>query len=251
VLRLWPKRLTAIVAPDMCRLFGTGGREAGRSTPASAPVFEVMDGLHQVLDAGALRRRAQIDLIVSDGIARSIPLPWQDNLRSDEQYEAYARACFDQAGFALEGEWIVQAAYRHFRGVGFGYALPRPLVIDVRNRLLERDIRLRSIMPMSAHAYWRNACGARGTRSILVLREWGRLSALLFDGKACAGVHVQPMGTGLADAARRLSNGIDAVFPSVSRVQFWATDTDDMETDVIKSRFPSSSFNVLPGLAWD
>ncbi len=250
MLRLWPERFTALVSPDACRLFGAGGREVGRSTPASAPVFDVMDGLNRILDAGALRGRAQIDLIVSDGVARSIPLPWQDNLRSEEQYEAYARACFDQAGFELEGEWIVQVAYRHFRGVGVGYALPRPLVMDVRNRLLERGIRLRSIMPMSAHAYWRNACGARGTRSILVLREWGRLSALMFDGTACAGIHVQPMGSGLSDAARRLSNGIEAVFPSVSRVQFWAAGTDDMETEMIRNRFPSSSFKVLPGLAW-
>jgi hypothetical protein len=218
--------------------------------PASAPVFDVVEGLIQVLDVGSPRGGTQIDLIVSDGISRSIPLPWQDSLGSDEQYEAYARACFDQAGFELEEGWIVQAAYRHFRGVGFGYALPRSLVMDVQDRLLKRDLRLRSIMPMSANAYWRNACGARGTRSILVLREWRRLSALMFNGKACAGVHVQPIGTGFSDAARRLSNGIDAVFPSVSRVQFWATSTDDAETELIKSRFPSSSFHVLPGLAW-
>jgi hypothetical protein len=144
----------------------------------------------------------------------------------------------------------VHAAYRHFRGVGFGYALPRSLIVDVQDRLRERQVRLISIMTMSAHAYWRNACGVRGARSILVFREWGRLSALMFEGMACAGVHVQPMGASLADAARRLSNSIDAVFPSVSHVHFWATTTDDVETELIKSRFPSSSFKVLSGLAW-
>lgn len=250
MLRLWPERLTAAIFPDICRLYGANGKEIGTYTPASLPGFDVVDCLLRVLDADPPRGRTEMEIIVSDSVARSIPLPWQDRLANDEQYEAYARACFEQAGFDLNDEWVVQGAYRHFRGGGLGYGLPRALVTAVENQLTERGIRLRSVMPMSAYAYWRHASGARSGKRVLLLREESRLSALLFDGKICAGLYVQPMGTGAADAARRLSTMLDTVFPEISSIQYWTPKADEEVAESIRTRFSVSDFKVLHGLGW-
>lgn len=250
MLRLWPEHLTAVVYPDGNVLYGAGGREVARYVPVARAAFDVTENLDRLLDAYPRRGRAQLDLIVSDSAARTIPLIWQDSLNNGEQYEAYARACFDQAGFNLDGDWVVQAGYRHFRSVGFGYALPRALVVEVGNRLLERRMRFRSIAPISAYAYWRNTGNVRGSRTVLILRECGRLSALLFHGRTCAGVQVQPMGAGFPDALRRLANMLDATLPAVSHLRFWTPTVDTAETELIKSRFPTSDFEVLPGLRW-
>lgn len=250
MLRLWPERLTAAIFPDVCRLHGANREEIGTYTPASLSGFDVVDCLVQLLDANPQRGRTEMEVIVSDSVARSIPLPWQDGLANDEQYEGYARACFERAGFELNDEWVVQGAYRHFRGGGLGYALPRALVMAVENQLTERGIRLRSVMPMSAYAYWRHPNGARNGKRVLLLREESRLSALLFDGKICAGLYVQPMGTGAADAARRLSTMLDTVFPGISGIQYWTPQADEAEAESIRSRFSVSDFKVLHELGW-
>jgi hypothetical protein len=248
---LWPDRLTATIFPNACRLYRGRGQEIGTFLPVSTAGFDVMDSVSQVLDQGSLLSPAWIDIVVSDCVARTIPLAWQDNLANDEQYEAYARACFDRAGFELEGEWIVHAAYRHFRGTGFGYGLQRSLIMDMHRYLLERGIRLRSVMPISARAYWRSGGRLRGQRSILLLREHNRLSALLFDGKKCAGMQVEPAGANARDAARRLSSVLEAVFPSIRTVRFWTSDSNDDETASVKDCFPGSVFEVTAGLEWN
>jgi hypothetical protein len=238
------------VLPDECRLYRAGGKEIGRTRPTAPASSDVIDQLMLLLDTYPQGRRASLDLIVSDSVARVISLPWQDSLSGEEQLGAYARACFDQAGFDLDGNWQVQAAYRHFRDVGLGYALPGSLIASVHPRLLERQIQLRSIMPVSAHAYWRHMNRKRGKRTVLLLHERSRLSALLFDGLQCVGMQVQPTGSALPDAARRLFHSVEAVLPSVSHVQCWSSEGSEMNGQLIKSQFPVSSFDILPRLKW-
>jgi hypothetical protein len=244
VLRLWPERLVAAVLPEAGALSRIGGKELARWGVDAGGPLGVQEGLDRLIGAYRPRGRASVELIVSDSAARLVPLPWQDNLRNDSQREAYARACLDQAGFQVDGEWLVHAAYRHYRDVGLGYALPRALVMAARDHLAAQGIRLRSIMPASACAYWR-ASGMRGKRTVLLLHERRRLSALLFDGRNCAGFHVQPAGAALPDVMQRLAGTIDTVFPAVSHVRFWSYLDDDTQHGTVKSVFPEAGFDVL------
>lgn len=251
MLRLWPERLVAVLLQDGVHLYRPGSRAAVHSLPVAGADTGVLDGLTALLDGHPRAANTSIELIVSDSAARLIPLSWQDSLQGDQQQAAYARACFSQAGFDLDGDWLVQAAFRHFHGTGLGYALPRSLVVEAQKYLIERRIRLRSIMPMSAHAYWRGKSGIRGERTVMLLRERSRMSALLFDGKKCAGMHVQPMGTGLPDTARRLLNTVDAAFPSVSRIQYWTLGDGEAEAESIKGHLSERHFETIASLGWD
>lgn len=226
MLRLWPERVVAGIFPQSGWLHIAGRGEVSSFTTETARMQLVPAGLNLLLREQKLPKHAGVELLVSDSLARVIPIPWQERLATDTQREAYARACFDHAGMSVDGEWLVRAAYRHFRGVGLAYALPRALVSEVRDHLNTHTLRLLSILPLSASAYWRNQTGVRRKRSILVLQEHQRLDALLFDGAKCAGFHVQPAGTRPLEAARRLLSEVDAVFPGVKRIQWWSLDDD-------------------------
>jgi hypothetical protein len=248
---LWPDRFIAGVFPETGWLHRAGAKELNRFTVDSTDRKSVAQGLDLLLEGQRWGRRASLELLVSDSLARVIHLPWQDSVTTEEQRAAYARACFDQAGMVLDDDWLVQAAFRHFRGAGFGYALPRSLVSQVRDQLIERRMALRSIMPLSASAYWRNRCGVHGKRSALMLEEHGRVSAILFDGKRCAGMYAQPTGVGALDAARRLLRTVDAVFPSISRVQLWTLQKGGADAELIKKHLPQTSVELLEKTRWN
>lgn len=250
MLRLWPRRFSATIFPEACQLYRERRLAIGDCLIPQVTSFDVTQALDALLDAHPTRVGAEIDVIVSDTVARVIPLTWHDNLKNDEQQRAYARACLEQAGVGVGDEWVVQAAYRHFRSMGLGYALPYVLVARVRDHLLERGIALRSIMPLSACAYWRNNSGAGNRRTVLLLHERSRLSALLYDGRTCAGFYVQPMGTGLSEAAKRLFNTVETVFPAISHVHFWTPSTNPVDTTTFAKKASLPAVQILSGLRW-
>lgn len=243
MLRLWRERLTACVFPHAGRLYRVrGGKVADWTSSVAAENLE--DGLERLLDTYVPRAGATLELIVPDASARLITLPWQNDLVNRQQRQAYAHAYFTHAGFVLGDDYAVEASYHHFGGMGLGLAMPRSLVLSMRERLVHRRIQLRSIMPASAWAYWR-ADTVRGRRMALLLHEDRRLSAMLFDGKICAGFHTQPIGTGLNDAVLRIKAAIDATLPSISLVQYWSTAENDEQASVIQDAFAATRFEAL------
>jgi len=246
VLRLWPERLTAGVYAHAGRLYRARGRKVADWT-STVPAANLEDGLERLLGAYVPRAGASLELIVSDESARLIALPWQNDIVNRQQREAYARACFTHAGFVLGDDWAVAACYRHFGGVGLGLAMPKSVVSSVRERLTQRRIQLRSIMPASAWAYWR-ADAVRGSRTAVLLCEHRRLSAMLFDGKTCVGFHIHPIGAGLNDAVLRVKAAVEATLPSISLVQFWSAAQSDEQASVIQDAFPAPRFEALQSL---
>lgn len=250
MLRLWPERLFACVLPESGWLQGSGQREVSRYTVDASSPCSVIEGLDKLLEGGAWPARTGVEVVVSDSIGRVLHLPWQSKLTSHAQREAYARGCFDQAGLALDGDWLVHAAYRDYQGGGIAYGLPRTLVATVREYLAARRLRLRSIMPLSAHAYWWNKTGIRRSKSMLLLEEHRRLNAMLFEDRKCMGIHVQPVGGDKASALRRLSSSVEATFSEVQRVQIWSALPDELGTDFVKQTFPRASIEHVEKKRW-
>jgi hypothetical protein len=250
VLRLWPDRSVIFLFPDATTLYRSGGQAVVRSMPSDSGV-ELIDGLGALLDGIDRAHSSRLEIVISDSAARLTALPWQDSLKGDDQRAAYARACFSQAGFELDEDYLVQAAFRRFRGFGLGYALPRLLVAEVDKCLRERGVRLTSIMPLSAYAYWFSRRSMRGGRTALLFRERNRLSVLLFDENKCEGIHAQPMGAGVADTARRLWNMVELSFPSVSHIQYWSAEDGEAEARLIEERLAGPSVESISQLGWN
>lgn len=250
--RLWPERLIAAVFPESSWLRRAGGRQLGEFTDAPSPKPDVIGGLERLLQDRIWTRKPSVELLVSDCHARVVHLPWQDSLTNDEQTRAYARACLDQAGLGVDDSWLVQAAFRHYRGAGLAYALPRSLVAEVKAHLDDRGLRLRAVLPVSCAAYWRNRTGALRQRSMLVLEEHRRVSALLFDGLKCSGIHVQPAASAPGKALQRLIGGVKATFPDVQRVQYWSVRKEAaVDSDTITALLQHARVERLPRDCWD
>jgi hypothetical protein len=248
VLRLWTESFLAGVFPDTGWLVKAGGKEISRYAGAEAQQ-SVLDGVDLLLHEKSLSARAGIDLVVSDSQARVLYLPWQNKLSSEAQREVYARGCFEQAGLVLEGDWLVQTAYRWYQGGGIAYCLPRALVASVADRLAASRLQLRSIMPLSAHAYWyAKGIPSRG-RSVLYLEEQRRCSALLFGDRKCIGMHVQPGNSG-PDTTKRLLRTIDAVFPEVGQMQVWSVHDDCPHSALFRELVPNANVAQIDKGRW-
>lgn len=250
MLRLWPKRLIFNIFPESGWLRLAGGREICRFTLDGTETVDVLQGIELLLESASSIKPASVEVIVSDEFSRILHLPWQDTLTSDAQREMYARAYFDQAGLRLDSEWLVHAGYRHFNGGGIAYALPRLLVSSVKDHLSARGMRLRSIMPLSARAYWRNSPARQRTRSLLFLEERRRVSALIFEDSKCSGIFVQP---GLSDqlSAQRLIRTVDTIFPNVRRVQVWNLLEERVDKTLIQAFLPKATVEHVSKTQWD
>lgn len=250
MLRLWPDRLYAGVFPEGGWMRRRGGRELVRASVEGNADGDPVALLGALLDQRQPARRSRIDVLVSDQLGRTVHMPWQGALISHVQRAAYARACFDRAGLPLDGEWLVHAAYRHMAGDGIAYALPRALVEQVRETLAKRSVGLTSILPLTGAAYWRYGSGLKRRRSVVVLEEHRRVSAMLIDNRQYAGLHVQPSGTIPANAIGRLLNAVDATFPGIQHVQYWSNPGAGAGLDVVKACLPAATIDVLDMMRW-
>lgn len=250
MLRLWPERLFVGVFPDRAWLRRANGQELGSlscedgagGTPAA--MLDALLAQHKAL------HRANVELVVSDRFARIVHLPWQGSLTNDVQRTSYGRAYFERAGLDLKGEWLIEASFRHHGADGVAYALPRALVEQVRDVLTARECRLAAILPLSGAAYWRYGKGLDRKRSLILLEETRRVSAMLVEGRKYVGMQVQPCGTAHADAVRRLLNTLNATFADVRHVQYWSAEASQVTPELIKERLPNLTVEVLDLMRW-
>lgn len=252
MLRLWRERLTAGVFPEGAWLHRAGGTPVTHFSGMSPAAYGTRESLERLLEDRTWRRRPNVDLLVSDSIARIAHLPWQASITNEAQCHGYARACFEQNGFELDEHWLLHAEFRHFGGIGIAYALPRALVTDLKDCLEARGLQLRSVLPVSAAAYWRNVTGALGQSRVLLLEDHRRVTALLFKGRACMGIHIQPCGSARIDAVRRLLTTVDTVLPHITRIQLWSPDEDNaIPIEVIQAQLPDTQVEKLTVGQWN
>lgn len=251
MLRLWPEpRLLAGVFPDSAWLRRPNGQEVSRFGCSDASGLGLADALEKLLAEQALPRRARVELVVSDQFARVVHLPWQRGLTDESQRTAYAQACFERTGLGVDGDWLIQPSYRHFAADGIAYALPRAVVLQVRDLLLSRGMTLSTILPVSGAAYWRYGSGLHRQRSIVLLEESRRVSAMLFERRKYAGMHVQPSGTMSGDALRRLLNTVNASFSGAQHIQYWTAAATGGRQELIKESMPDATFKALDLGRW-
>jgi hypothetical protein len=173
-------------------------------------------------DAGtALAKNASVSLLVSDGLAAITSLPWQEELHTFDELQAYGQACFEQQGMAIDDSWLMHTEFRQHRASGMAYALPRAWLTDVLTLLAASGLRLRRVLPVSAGAYALPPSLPAG-RSVVLMREARRTSALVYDGRAFAGIDVEPVTSSSEDSGKRLLRRIGASGGAIEAVWHWA-----------------------------
>lgn len=218
MLRLWPEVLEIGLFPGQCWL-----RRGARLSRADggAGYQQQLEALRGLL-AGETRRFgrfARADVFVTDAHAQIALLPWQANLQTQAQMNAYGKACLDAKGQCSEGEWSVHAGFRHFGAHGLAAAMLAGLVTQLRDVLASVNVQLRSVAPASAAAYWyHRPSGKRGT-SVLLFSDASRLTAAVYEDGRLSAIDVESVFGATGLAASRLERRVQMRHAAIRHVE--------------------------------
>lgn len=248
----WPESITAGLFPGTSWLRRGSGVTPLAVAPHAAPeqLLAALDALLNMQEK-PLRKGARLQLLVSDSVAAVTVLPWQDLLETQDELRSYARSHFSQQGVQIGEEWILQTGFRHFRANGLAYALPGRWLESVLELLRSRALRLDSVLPASAAAYWRmDGARAADLPDVLLLREQGRLTALVQQRRRLLGTDVQPVAGAESQALTRLLRRIAATHPEVDRVDTWCAAGQAFPDEAVAASFPGAALRALPHQCW-
>lgn len=210
--RLLPERIEALLAPDGLRLYRDSGCES--FTVATDSTDEAWRAPLLALDR-ALRARAprrapgaarlpaalarmfapRLDIVLSEHFARWQLLPWQAEVDTPAEHQAYAQHAFREVYGEIARHWRVRCA-----GQALGAAVPACAIDDelaaaLRAVAADHGCRLGSLRPLFAAAAerWRNKL-PRGIAWFAVL-ERGRLILGLLRDRRWQALHVESVAT--------------------------------------------------------
>jgi hypothetical protein len=250
VLRLWRSRLRGGLFP------GAAWVQA-RARQLLLPVLPDEGGeqLGLLVDALALQCArtggvgTRVELLVSDALARSAALPWQDQLLSPEQLRLYAQACFECAGVEVDDGWAIHCGFRHFGRPGLAVAVRKAWLDDATSRMAAHGLRLNKVIPVTAAAYWRQPAGIGRMAGLLLLAEPGRLTALHSEGGKFVALEVEPAGVDPAVALRRLLRRSGAGQPPAT-VQIWQSRAGMVDAALVAQHFAGARIRTLAADTW-
>lgn len=194
-------------------------------------------------------RFADAEVFVSDAFGRLALMPWQSKLDSEIQIKAYGDACLEAAGHSPVEGWASYAGFRHHAANGLAAALPLSVIETLRDLLARRGVRLRSVMPISAGAYWHHKADCKASTSLLWLEEVGRLTALVYRRGKLAAIDVEPQ-LQRDGADLRLLNRVQLSFGSIARIDCWRSTENGFDTGKMGSRLEGATVSVIENSRW-
>jgi hypothetical protein len=183
----------------------------------------LLDQLRRLLDAQEppLRRGSRIALTVSDTVANIVALHWQPQLQRASEVDAYARACFELAGIALDDGWTMHAEFRDRDAMGLAYALPNAWLDALLAELARRQLVLTNVLPLSAALYFGSRPRKGGWPAVLIAHEQGRKIACVYGTAGLIGYDVEAIIGSAEHSAQRLAGLLAARFGDTPRQAAW------------------------------
>lgn len=247
MLRLWPEQITVGLFAGHCWL-RRRGKSSALQNSRQVEIGALVQAFDALLEQAAPLRGARLDLIVSDRVARITALPWQVRLHGKAEWQAYARASFDANGMPLDQEQICVPAVRRYGEQGLALALPVAWLAELEETAHRHGGRLRTVMPLSAAAYWspRRWMPSKGAAWIL-LEDEGSASLLCFDGRRSVAHDTQPAldGRGLRQLLQR-----HLLTSTPSQVAVWGAGSTS-EAAILQAIGSDVSIHKLSHDYWD
>lgn len=249
MLRLWPEVLEIGLYPGHCWI----RRGAHTARADSGPgLVQQLDALRGLL-AGAKRtfgRFSRADVFVSDGHAQIALLPWQTNLRTQTQMNAYGRACMETQGFCIEESWSLHAGFRYFGALGMATATQDEVILRLRALLADAKVSLRSVVPASTAAYWYHKPSQRCETSVLLFSEAGRLTAAAYQQGSLNALDVEPVFGAPGSAAIRLEKRVQLRHRTVQQVEVLSGAVPGWEVERLRDVFTDAVVTPLQRARW-
>lgn len=223
MLHLWPETIPISLFPGVAWVARKGAIAAPLICAADAAGTALLDQLRLFLDAQdpPLRAGSRIALTVSDTVANIVALPWQPHLRRAGEVDAYAQACFELAGIALDDRWTMHAEFRDLGAMGLAYALPNHWLDALLVELAQRRLELATVLPLSATIYFDSRPRQGAWPAAIIAREHGRHVACVFGAAGLIGYDVEAIIGSAGHSAQRLAGRITARFGALPRQAAW------------------------------
>ena len=153
-----------------------------------APAVEVPDGdggWHAALPALAQalegRKSAEASVVLADAFARYVLLPWNETLKTPEQWLALARHRFSGLHGERAAEWDVKVSETAPKGPRLACAVDLELINKLKEQFLAAGILLVSVQPFLVAAYNRIHKSVGNGSCWVVVEERGRLTLVLIQ----------------------------------------------------------------------
>lgn len=152
----------------------------------------------------AERKGAEASVVLADAFARYVLLPWNETLKSAEQWLALARHRFAGLHGARAAEWEVKVSETAPGGARLACAIDKELLEQMKGKFSAAELRLVSVQPFLVAGYNRIRASVGGGSCWVVVEERGRLTLVLIQ-----------RGAWLAIRARRCDERWRIVLPEI------------------------------------
>lgn len=173
---LWPKKHLRIgLGPDRIMVAGAKAIEV----PEADGGWELP---LRVLEKGfSDRNGSEASVVLADQFCRYVLLPWNETLKTPEQWLALAKHRFAGLHGARAAEWEVKVTETAPAGARLACAVDRALINALTKQFLSNQIRLVSVQPFLVAAYNRIRATVGSGSCWVVVEERGRLTLVLIQ----------------------------------------------------------------------
>lgn len=194
---LWRNRYTAVIGPDRVTLVRRRpGLRARFDLKAEAPVKgDSPTAIAEAL-AGLLARpeigRGELTLLLSNLYVRYQLVPWNEDIGSPDEMQAFARISFEQVYGSDAATWAIEVSPEAAGGPRLAAAVEREFLERLRTVVAASPLRLSSIQPYLVAAFNRLGKSFRGRDFVFVVAEPARSCLLAAAGGRWSCVRAGP-----------------------------------------------------------
>jgi hypothetical protein len=127
-------------------------------------------------------KNGEVSIVLADQFVRYVLLPWNETLKTREQWQALAKHRFAGLhGAARAAEWELEVSETAPQGPRLACAVDRALINALKKQFLSRQIQLVSVQPFLVAAYNRIRATVGNGSCWVVVEERGRLTLVLIQ----------------------------------------------------------------------
>jgi hypothetical protein len=174
----WRKKHLRIgLGPDRIMVAGARAIDVPQGSGGWDSALKCLD------EALGAAKGGEASVVIADQFARYALLPWNDTLKTDEQWLALARHRFTGLHGARAAEWDVRVTATAPKGPRLACAVDLALIEALKGACLAHEVRLASVQPFLVAAYNRIRKTVGNGSCWVVVEEQGRITLVLIkDG---------------------------------------------------------------------